>query len=52
MYRFSRLVVDEDELMWFKNNENCYVLVNQFHGNFRSKNRTCRKIKSVFRDVK
>ena len=32
--------------------ENCYALVNQFHGNFRSKILCCRKIKSVFRDVK
>ena len=32
--------------------ENCYVLVNQFHGNFRSKTLSCREIKSVFRDVK
>ena len=32
--------------------ENCHVLVNQFHGNFRSKKFCCRKIKSVFRDVK
>ena len=32
--------------------ENCHVLVNQFYGNFHSKNTSCRKIKSVFRDVK
>ena len=31
--------------------ENHYVLVNQFHGNFRSKTPSCRKIKYVFRDV-
>ena len=35
-----------------KNQENCHVLVNQFHGNFHSKNLSCMKIKSVFRDVK
>ena len=32
--------------------ENHHVLVNQFHGNFRSKTLGCRKAKSVFRDVK
>ena len=32
--------------------ENCHVLVDQSHGNFRSKTLCCRKIKSVFRDVK
>ena len=32
--------------------ENYHVLVNQFHGNFRSKTLSCGKIKSVFRDVK
>ena len=32
--------------------ENCHVLVNQFHENFCSKTLGCRKIKSVFRDVK
>ena len=37
-------------LCGLKIEENCYVLVNQFHGNSRSK--TPRKIKSVFRDVK
>ena len=31
---------------------NHHVLVNQFHGNFRSKTLCFRKIKSVFRDVK
>ena len=44
-----RLVVDEDDLMWFKN---CHVLVNQFHGNFHSKTPSCRNINSVSRDVK
>ena len=34
---------------WF---ENYHVLVKPFHGNFRSKTLACRKIKSVFRDVK
>ena len=28
-----------------------YVMVNQIHGNFRSKTLRCRKMKSVFRDV-
>ena len=37
--RNSRLVVDEDDLMWFQ-------------GNIHSKTLGCRKIKSVFRDVK
>ena len=32
--------------------ENYHVLVNQLHGNFRSKTLSCRKIKYVFRDVK
>ena len=32
--------------------ENCYALVNQVHRNFRSNTLCCRKIKSVFRDVK
>ena len=32
--------------------ENCHVLVNQFHRNFRSKTLSCRKIKSVSRYVK
>ena len=32
--------------------ENCHVLVKQFHEYFRSKTICCRKIKSVFRDVK
>ena len=40
--RNSRLVVDEDDLMWFKNKGNYHVLVNQFHGNFRSKTPGCR----------
>ena len=50
--RNSRLVVDGDDLMCFKIKENYHVLVNQFHGNFRSKTLCCRKIKSVFREVK
>ena len=29
-----------------------YLLVNQIHGNFRSKTLCCRKMKSVFTDVK
>ena len=31
---------------------NCHVLVKEFHGNFPSKTPSCRKIRSVFRDVK
>ena len=34
-YRISRLVVDEDYLMWLKILENRHVLVNQFHGNLK-----------------
>ena len=26
--------MNEDDLMWVKNDENCYVLVKQFHGKF------------------
>ena len=48
----SRLVVD---FKWSSSGwqikENCHVLANQFHGNFRSKTISCRKIKSVFRYV-
>ena len=36
----------------WKSTENCHVLVNQFHGNIHSKTLGCRKITSVFRDVK
>ena len=32
--------------------ENYHVLVNQFHGNFRSKTLSCKKIRFVFREVK
>ena len=32
--------------------EKCHVLVKEFHGNFPSKTVSCRKIKSVSRDVK
>ena len=32
--------------------ENSHVMVNQFQGNFYSITPSCRKIKSVFRDVK
>ena len=32
--RDSRLVVDEDDLMWFENKDNYHVFVNQFHGKF------------------
>ena len=46
--RNSRLVVDEDDLMWFKIKENYHVLVNQFRGHFRFKTLSCRKIKYVF----
>ena len=37
--------------MWVKFEENCHVLINQLHRNFHSKTLSCRKIKSVFRDV-
>ena len=47
--RNSRLVVDEDDFMWFKK---YHVLVNQFHGDFRSKTLGSRTIRFVFRDVK
>ena len=43
----SRIVVDKDDLMSFKNKENCHVLANQFQGDFRSKTLGCREIKSV-----
>ena len=44
--------MDEDDLMRLIKKKNCHVLVNQFHGNFRSKTLIFRKMKSVFRDVK
>ena len=47
--RNSRVVVNEDDLMWCRN---CHLLINQFYGHFRSEALSCRKIKSVFRDVK
>ena len=37
---------------WWKINEYCHVLINQFHGNFQSKTPSCRRIKYDFRDVK
>ena len=42
------------KMIWsrWKSKENCHVLVNQFHWNFRSKTLSCGKIKSVFRDLK
>ena len=42
------------KMIWcgWKIKENCSVLVNQFHGNFRSKTPSCGGIQSVFRDVK
>ena len=36
----------------YKIKENCHVLINQFHENFRSETLDCRKIKAVFRDLK
>ena len=39
-------------LCGLKIKENYNVLVNQLHGNFRSKTLDCRKIKFVCRDVK
>ena len=38
-------------LCGLKIKENWRVLVNQFHGHFRSKTYCCKKIKCVFRDV-
>ena len=49
--RNSRLVVDEDDVMWVKKQRNCHVLINQFHRNFHSKTIACKKIKYVFRNV-
>ena len=42
------------KMIWcgLKIKEICYVMVNQFHENFRSKTLGCWKIKSIFRDVK
>ena len=42
------------KMIWcgFKIKENHHVLVNQFHENFLSKTLDCRKMKSVFWDVK
>ena len=45
----SRFIVDEYDLKWVKKERKCHVLVEQFHGNFRSKILDCRKIESVFR---
>ena len=36
----------------WKSKENCHVLLNQFPGNIHSKTLGCRKIKSVFKDLK
>ena len=40
-------------MIWcgLKIKENYHVLVNQFHGIFRSKSVGCRKIRSVFSDA-
>ena len=40
------------EWRWFEVGENYHVLVNQFHENFHSKTPSCRKIRSVFKDVR
>ena len=42
------------KMIWsgWKIEENCHVLVNQFHRNFHSETPSCKKIKSVFRHVK
>ena len=42
------------KMIWseWKSSKNCHVLVKQFHENIHSKTPSCRKIKSVFRDVK
>ena len=51
--RNSRLVVDEDDLMWVKNLRKLPCIVKtDFAGNFHSKPFGNRKIKSVFSDVK
>ena len=51
--RNSRLVVDEDDLKNdLKMKINFHVLVTQFHVNFHYKTLGCRKMKSVYRDVK
>ena len=38
------IVVDEDDLMWFKNSKKLPVLVDQFHGHLHSKTPSCRKV--------
>ena len=42
------------KMIWcgLKITEDCYVLVNQFHGNSRSKTLGCRKNRTVSRDIK
>ena len=51
--RNSRLVVDEGDLKWVVNwRQLPCIAVKQFHGNFPSEILSCRKIRSVFRDVK
>ena len=54
-----RIAVAILDLQWMKMTwcglkikENYHLLINQFHGNFRSKTLSCRKIKYIFRDVK
>ena len=55
----TRIAVAILDLLWMKMiwcglkiKENYHLLENQFHWNFHSKSLCCRKIKSVFRDVK
>ena len=54
-----RIAVAIHDLQWMKMiwsglkiKENCHILLNKFLGNFHSKTPSCRKSKSVFRDVK
>ena len=49
--RNSRLVVDEDDLMWFKTYRKLPCIGKLVSWEFRYKNLGCGKIKSVFRDV-
>ena len=46
------LDLDEDDLMWLKNERKSPCFGQPVCANFRSKTIDCRKIKSVFRDVK
>ena len=54
--RIAAAILDLEwtKMTWcgLKIKDNYHVSVSQFHGNFRSKTLSCRKIKYVFRDVK